>query len=1060
MDNQLQYHDDLTGAYNRRYLNEQVVGELTTRITGQQPFCLVMIDIDRFKEINDTYGHTKGDEVIREFADFLAGSIRGSDLVIRHGGDEFLCVMNDAVKKDAFQVLNRIVAQCRERRFGDLPITMSAGLVSFPGDGDTYEEIFAGADQALYEAKRAGRDRVSMVGDKKAQIPIKLFVDRVQEKEAIRAFMVGGSHRLRVAVIHGLVGVGKTRLSREVLTGLKEREIIWSDCILFDKQLAYYVIRELIRYRFKRWGPDLIQSLAPFYLWEIGKLLPEILAKIKDNPAASEVMDRYRLYESVRQVLEMGTREKIIIIDNIQWIDSESVEVLKYVIRALQASPHTFIFIHRTEEMSGMLAEFLAFVSRDFETRDVLLQPFSAAGTKEAVRAILGEEPAADLVDFVFKESGGVPLYIEEVVRVLLDQQNLRIEEGRWNFTEPGEHILSGTVSDIALRKYRSLSAEARQVMDIAVIFGWFDLPLIRNITSFNEGHVMGLINEINRLGLIKYGSDRYEFNAAVSRYAIYKQYLEGPQGVELHRVVARQLESLHPDKENDYAEDLAFHYYAGREAVKGAAYCRIAGDKALKKYANRDAIRFYGWAAELLGSDPAQLRPRLEMLMKKAERLIFIGDTRPALDLIESVLKEARPTNDRDFEAEILRLLMDAYLNRAEYDKALEIGDRIFRRYEPGSVIPDKAKILNQIGRALFRMGRYEPSMAALDEALALCLASGDEATESKIRFNMGTLYNTLGDYAKNLVNLERCRAIITKFDDKNGVAMVLISMSIVHSRLGDIDRALSEVQQATDILRDIGNRINEAGGLNNLGGMYQKLGRYDEARVLYERALKIHRDIGNKHGIALISVNIGSIDLETDNTEQALRILDEAYQNAREVKSKDLMFLSQLYRAEVSLATRQLEKIEPLLDIIINDSKDTQYSTIAAFSFLNEYFLTIRDDARFQESITQLAEIAKSSSMPRVNALHHFYLGRYELDHGFCDAAVENLTRGLDIFRNLQDRKNIALSYYYLAKAERGCGNETAYRDHFVRAKQELTEIKAKHWLSFIAQEEGPGM
>ena len=1031
---------------------------MTARVAGHRPFCLVMIDIDRFKEVNDTHGHQKGDEVIREFAGFLTSSIRGSDLMIRYGGDEFICIMNDAVKKDATMVLNRIAAQCRDRRFADIPVTLSAGIASFPGDGGSYDEVFASADRALYDAKRSGRDRISAVGDKKAEIPISMFIDRTQEREAIRAVMSSGGRRLRIAVIHGLVGVGKTRLSREILTGLKEREIIWSDCILFDKQLAYYVIRELILYRLKRWGPDLFQNLAPVYLLEIGKLVPEVLANMKDMPAASDVMDRYRLYESVRQILDMGSREKIIVIDNIQWIDSESIEVLKYTTRALQDSPITFIFIHRAEEISDMLEDFLAFVSRDFETRDIPLRPFSATDTKEAVRAIIGEEPAADLVDYILKESGGVPLYIEEIVRGLLERQNLRIEAGSWRFILPSEDILPGTVSDIALKKYRSLSHEAQQVMDIAVILGWFDLPLIRNITNFNEGHVLGLINEINRLGMIKYGTDRYEFSAAVSRNAIYKKYLEGPRGIELHRLVGRHLESLNPGKENDLAEDLAFHYYSGREPEKGALYCRIAGDKARTKYANRDAIRFYGWSAELMGSDPAQLRSRLEMLIKKAEVLIFIGDTRPALELIETILAEARTINNRDFETEIMTLLMDAYVNRAEYDKVIEIGDRIFQKYPPGSSIPNKIKILSHISRAYYRMGNFEPSMTALDEALLLCTERADEISEAMVRLNIGNLHSASGDLPQALKNFERCLDIYTKYKRRDGEARILTNMSSIHVKLGHIDRALADLKRAAEIFRDIGIRIDEARALNNLGNLYDKMGKSSESRVFYDQALKNHRDVGNREGVALVSLNIGVNYCFAGEFESALRILDEANIQAHEIKSRYLIFFTELGRADVFLSTGQFEKVESMLDGIIKGAEVSQDTAMAAFSLLNEYFLTIRDDARFQDSITSLAGLAKSDEIPEVKALHHFFLGRYELNHENIDAAVDNLNRGLEIFRSLQDEVNIALSYYFLARAERMRKNENTYREYLARAKQELTRMQAKRWLNYIAREETP--
>ncbi len=1056
MDDRSQYHDDLTGALNRRYLSEQLMSELTARIAGQRPFTLAIIDIDRFKDINDNHGHLRGDNVIKQFVFFLKQSFRGSDVIIRYGGDEFICVMNDTLKKDAESVLNRIADSCRRQPFDDLSITFSAGIATFPGDGNSYEEVFASTDRALYEAKRAGRDRISTVSERKAEIPIKAFIDRMQEKEAMRGIITGSSRRLRAIVVRGLVGVGKTRLSREILAGLKEREIIWTDCIQFDKPLAYYVIRELIRYRLKRFGPELFRILPDAYLVEIGKLVPELTANTKEAGPVSEVMDRYRLYESVRQVLDMGPREKIIIIDNIQWIDAESLEVLKYVLRALRESLITFLFLHRTEEMSEMLEDFLAFVSRDFETQQIPLAPFGTAETREALRAIIGEEPPPGLADYVLKESGGVPLYIEEIVRVLLERQNLRIEHEAWSFSVPAETVLPGSVTDIAMRKYRGLSREAQQVLDIATILGWFDPGIIQRITKFNEGHIMGLISEINRLGMVKSRGDRYEFSAAVNRNAIYKRYVEGPRGVELHRQVASHLERMHLDRKDDYTEDLAYHFYASRDTVKGPDYCRRAGDRARIAYAHRDALRFYSWAVELIGPDPKRIRERVESLLKKAEVLAYIGNTQEALDLIDAMRFDVSNIQDQDFETSIQVLLMNIYADRAHYDKVLEIGNDILKRYEPGTAIPQKAKILNFMSRAYYRQGRFEPARAILDEALALCLAGGDEIAEAMIRLNLGNVYQSVGDFKQALANFERCLEIHRKQNSQDGEARVLTNLSIIYNHLGLIDKAFDSVRHAAGIFQKIGNRIDEARALNNLGTMYDKVGRSEEALPLYERALKNHRDIGNKEGIALVSMNIGSSHWHNDQPEEALRIFEEAMQYAREVKSRYLISYINLNQADIYLGTRQYDKVEAILDEIIKGSEISQDMTMASLNFLCDYFLEIGDDRRFSEAVSGLSGLVKSSGMVEPEAYHHMFLGRSAIRSGDFNTASDELLKGLELFRQLQDRQYIALSYYYLARLEKARGNESGHRDYYRRARQEFADIKWRHWLNVLEREE----
>lgn len=1051
-----QYYDDLTGVLNRRYLSEQLMAELNARIADRHSFTLAIIDIDHFKDINDTYGHLRGDNVIKQFVIFLKQSLRGSDLILRYGGDEFLSIMNDTLKNDAEGVLNRIADHCRQQKFADLSVTFSAGVASFPGDGNSYEEVFANADQALYEAKRLGRDRISIVGEKKAEIPIKVFIGRRREKEIMQTVVADSSQRLRVAIIHGLVGIGKTRLSREVLSSLREREIIWTDCLQFDHPLPYYVVRELIRYRLKRLGADFMKSLSFPYLMEIGKLVPELLAGKKEISIGAEVLDRYRLYESIRQIIEMGQREKIIVVDNVQWIDGESLEVLKYAIRALRESPLTFIFIHREEEISSLLEDFFAFLSRDFETRKIALNPFDQNEIRDALWAILGDKPYPDLVDYVLRESGGVPLYIEDIVRGLLERQYLNIVQGQWHFTTPAETIMPDTVSDIAIKKYRSLSREAQQVLDIATILGWFEPTVIRRITGFNEGHVLGLISEIDRLGMIKYQGNRYEFSAALNRSAIYQKYLEGPRSIDLHRRVAEELEALHLDQRGDYTDNLAYHFYQSRDNQRGVFYCRQAGDRARALYANQDAIRYYTWAVELIGSDQKRRAERLAIVLRKAEVFLFIGRAREAQEIIDAIQDEINNLGDQNLAIALLVLQMNINVDRAQYDRVIEIGNELLKRYKPESVFNRKPDVLSYLGRAHYRQGDYEKAKVLLDEALKICLDKKDEISEAKVRINLGNVYHTVGDNLKALENYQRCLDIHRRSNSLDGEARILTNLSNVYNQLGQIEEAFASVKRAAEIFQIVGNLIDEARALNNLGTLYDKAGQFDEARSLFERALNNHRQVGNKEGIALVTLNIGSNYWNDGQAEKALSLFDKALQNELEVKSQNLITSVYLSQAFIYLEKRQFDMINAILDWIIKGIEISQELAVACLSFLCDYYLTIGDDQRFQEAVDGLAGLARSVEIPEPEAYRHQLLGRYSLAHGQFDKARAELMCSLNQFQKLRDRRNIAISYYFLAQLEKKRGHKAAYNDYYQQAKHEFTEIKWRLWLKKMAEEE----
>ena len=159
--------DPLTGLHNRRYLFELAPGLLEMARRQSKPVCVALIDLDHFKDLNDTYGHQAGDAALNRFAMQLRGLSRRSDILCRHGGEEFVAVMTDIDADGAQAMLARLLQaysntpDATEPGHAALPTgTFSAGIARFPVHGQTLEQLLARADQALYSAKRQGRARI------------------------------------------------------------------------------------------------------------------------------------------------------------------------------------------------------------------------------------------------------------------------------------------------------------------------------------------------------------------------------------------------------------------------------------------------------------------------------------------------------------------------------------------------------------------------------------------------------------------------------------------------------------------------------------------------------------------------------------------------------------------------------------------------------------------------------------------------------------------------------------------------------------------------------------
>ena len=157
-------NDGLTGLLNRKTFCAQLTNVLS-RLDGRYPCAVVMLDIDHFKKVNDTYGHPAGDEVIRKVSSVIRKTVRKVDMAGRYGGEEFVIYLHSTDPHHAGQIAERLRLMIRQTRFvfdqREVGVTASLGIACYPGDGKTSEELLHLADVALYRSKQGGRDRTT-----------------------------------------------------------------------------------------------------------------------------------------------------------------------------------------------------------------------------------------------------------------------------------------------------------------------------------------------------------------------------------------------------------------------------------------------------------------------------------------------------------------------------------------------------------------------------------------------------------------------------------------------------------------------------------------------------------------------------------------------------------------------------------------------------------------------------------------------------------------------------------------------------------------------------------
>ena len=156
--------DELTGFFNRRYFYELVEMELARARRYHHPVSLVMIDIDHFKTVNDRYGHTAGDLVLKEMCAVIRNAVRESDILGRHGGEEFVLLLPETPLDHAVEAADRLRRLVADHHITvgslDITISVSGGVATFGDQCQTADELFRCADMAMYQAKQSGRNQV------------------------------------------------------------------------------------------------------------------------------------------------------------------------------------------------------------------------------------------------------------------------------------------------------------------------------------------------------------------------------------------------------------------------------------------------------------------------------------------------------------------------------------------------------------------------------------------------------------------------------------------------------------------------------------------------------------------------------------------------------------------------------------------------------------------------------------------------------------------------------------------------------------------------------------
>jgi predicted ATPase len=471
------------------------------------------------------------------------------------------------------------------------------------------------------------------------------LIDRVEEmellKEAVdRAILGQGS----LVFLHGEAGIGKTRLARELAAyaRLRGMQVLSGRCpALFrmDGLPPYILWKEVIKDFMEVCTPGQLYRVIGYYPVEVSKLVPEINQMLGTVPSSFQLSpenSRDRLFEAVSQFITNISREVplLVILDDLQWTDESSLLLLHYLARGVIKEPLLLLGAYRDADVDEKhpLIQVLTELNRERLLQSVLLRRMSMDDVSETIRRILEQDDVLkEFCELVYEKTRGNPFFVEEVVKSLKEEGVIYREKNRWKIKEVSEIEFPETVKSVIKKRISRLDDDCQNVLSMAsFIEKDFTVEALREVTGFEENTLLGIMEKLLTTGLFKHrvvhGEDQCSFADVIVRDIVLGEVSPFKRR-KLHGVVGCALEKVYANNIDDHLGELAFHFLEAGDKDRALDFFLKAGDKAMKVYANSEAVSYYQSALKLLGEKGEKVQEKTHVLEKLGDVERIVGE-------------------------------------------------------------------------------------------------------------------------------------------------------------------------------------------------------------------------------------------------------------------------------------------------------------------------------------------------------------------------------------------------------------------------------------------------
>ncbi len=721
-----------------------------------------------------------------------------------------------------------------------------------------------------------------------------------------------------VVSVIGEAGVGKSRLLREAWSQACEQHLAlrWleGNVLAAGETLHYGCFRTLLRSAVGLPSQADPHQAAGELRSFLDRLMPEgsdeaypYLGRLLGTPLLPEDNERlermdgeqikWQTVRVVQQWLLALTRQQplVLVFEDLHLVDPASVELVEQLLPLTEQEALLVVGAFRPEadRAAWRLREAAGQRYAAIYT-ELWLRPLYQRAAEQMVNHLLhtGRVPQKAL-ELILGRTEGNPLFIEEIVRSMIDQGILVCQEEQdWRLSPGWSKVnIPDTIQGILQARIDRLDVSAKRVLQVAACVGRrFSYRLLHDVVAqqgFSPQHLDRCLRTLEEAALVerKDGSPEgeYTFQHVLIRDTVHSSLLKGMRA-QFHIAVARWYEeNSQQTAELPYAL-LAYHYEQTEDFEKQRVAFTQAGRQAARSYSNSEARTFYSKALALT-ADPIT---RFALLLAREQVCLLMGDYVQQRADLEEALQLAQQANDYAKIATVYNQLSAWHESQSDYPAAHNAAEAALSAARQASDAVAEAESLHRIASNAWRQGRFHSALEAAKAALRVARAAHDTDREATSLTTMGIVHRSLGELEAAQACYQQALDLRRAAGDRRGEAISLSQLGNALYDQGNYSAAFEHHRQALDLFRTVGDRRGEAWSLNSLGTAYLVCGDFKAARTSFEEGLVIRRAIGDRRGESVAMADLGNTLVAAGEYEAARTHLEQALATLQEIGAR----------------------------------------------------------------------------------------------------------------------------------------------------------------------------